>query len=128
VTGGGAGPAALPGRDRVRGGEGVARRDPAPVGRTIAKAYERAQAYRRVPWLRFPPHPGIRSVIRVDLSRVADSCGYAVPPMSLEGERDVLDLHNAKRGPRKLADYRMDRNAASIDGLPAWPLDEPVVP
>ncbi len=76
----------------------------------------------------FPPHPGIRSVIRVDVNRVADSCGYAVPRMSLEGERDVLDLHNAKKGPRKLADFRADRNAASIDGLPAWPLDEPVVP
>jgi hypothetical protein len=32
----------------------------------------------------FPPHPGIRSVIRVDVSRVADSCGYAVPRMSLQ--------------------------------------------
>ena len=75
----------------------------------------------------FPPHPGIRSVIKVDVSRVADSCGYAVPRMSLEGERDVLDLHNAKKGPQKLAEYRVDRNAASIDGLPAWPLDEPAV-
>jgi hypothetical protein len=74
------------------------------------------------------PHPGIRSVIRVDVSRVADSCGYAVPWMSQEGERDVLDLHNAKKGPRKLADHRVDRDAASIDGPPAWPLDEPVVP
>jgi hypothetical protein len=37
-------------------------------------------------------------------------------------------LRNAKKGPRKLAEYRVDRNAASIDGLPAWPLDEPVVP
>jgi len=76
----------------------------------------------------FPPHPGIRSVIRVEVTRVADSCGYAVPRMSLEAERDVLDLHNAKRGPQRLAEYRLDRNAVSIDGLPAWPLDEPVVP
>jgi hypothetical protein len=76
----------------------------------------------------FPPHPGIRSVIRVEVTRVADSCGYAVPRMSLEAERDVLDLHNAKKGPQRLAEYRLDRNAVSIDGLPAWPLDEPVVP
>jgi hypothetical protein len=76
----------------------------------------------------FPPHPGIRCVIKVEVSRVADSCGYAVPRMSLDAERDVLDLHNRKKSPRKLADYRVDRNAASIDGLPAWPLDEPVVP
>jgi Pyridoxamine 5'-phosphate oxidase len=76
----------------------------------------------------FPPHPGIRSVIRVTVSRVADSCGYAVPRMSLDSERDVLDLHNAKKGPSRLASYRVERNASSIDGLPAWPVDEPAVP
>jgi hypothetical protein len=75
----------------------------------------------------FPPHPGVRSVIRVEVSRVSDSCGYAVPKMSLDAERDVLELHNAKKGPQKLADYRIARNATSIDGLPAWPVDEPVV-
>jgi hypothetical protein len=76
----------------------------------------------------FPAHPGIRSVIRVTVSRVADSCGYSVPRMSLDSERDILDLHNAKKGPSKLAEYRVERNATSIDGLPAWPLDEPAIP
>lgn len=76
----------------------------------------------------FPPHPGVRSVIRVRLDRVADSCGYAVPRMRLEAERDVLDLHNAKKGVEKLTRYRIERNAESIDGLPAWPVDEPPVP
>jgi hypothetical protein len=75
----------------------------------------------------FRPHPGVRSVIRVEVSRVSDSCGYAVPEMSLDAERHVLELHNAKKGPEKLADYRIARNATSIDGLPAWPVDEPVV-
>jgi hypothetical protein len=75
----------------------------------------------------FPAHPGVRSVITVAVSRVADSCGYAVPRMSLDAERDVLELHHAKKGPHWLADYRVQRNAASIDGLPAWPVDEPVV-
>jgi Pyridoxamine 5'-phosphate oxidase len=73
----------------------------------------------------FPDHPGIRSVIRVAVSRVADSCGYAVPRMSLDSERDILDLANAKKGPARLASYRVARNAHSIDGLPAWPVDEP---
>jgi hypothetical protein len=76
----------------------------------------------------FPAHPGIRSVIRVAVSRVADSCGYSVPRMSLDSERDILDLHNAKKGPSRLASYRVERNAASIDGLPAWPVDEPAIP
>jgi Pyridoxamine 5'-phosphate oxidase len=76
----------------------------------------------------FPAHPGIRSVIRVAVRRVADSCGYSVPRMSLDSERDILELHNAKKGPARLAAYRVERNAASIDGLPAWPLDEPAIP
>jgi hypothetical protein len=73
----------------------------------------------------FPAHPGIRSVIRVAVSRVADSCGYAVPRMALESERDILDLHHLKKGEAATADYRIERNATSIDGLPAWPVDEP---
>jgi hypothetical protein len=75
----------------------------------------------------FPAHPGVRSVITVRVSRIADSCGYTVPRMRLDSERDLLDLHNAKKGPEKLADYRVQRNAVSIDGLPAWPVDEPAV-
>jgi hypothetical protein len=76
----------------------------------------------------FPPHPGVRSVIRVAVSRVGDSCGYSVPRMSLDSERDILDLHNTKKGSARLASYRIERNAESIDGLPAWPVDEPAVP
>jgi hypothetical protein len=75
----------------------------------------------------FPEHPGIRSVIRVQVGRVADSCGYAVPRMSLDSERDVLDRYNGKKGPQKLAAYRVQHNAQSIDGLPGWPLDEPEI-
>jgi len=46
---------------------------------------------------RFPPRPGIRSVIVVEVTRVADSCGYAVPLMSFEGERSRLDEWADKR-------------------------------
>lgn len=74
----------------------------------------------------FPAHPGIRSVVRVAVTRIADSCGFAVPRMTLDGERDILDRSHAQKGPQGLADYRRRRNAASLDGLPAWPADEPV--
>jgi hypothetical protein len=66
----------------------------------------------------FPEHPGIRSVIVVDVKRVSDSCGYAVPELAYVGDRDVLDVHNAKKGPEALAEYRATRNAQSLDGLP----------
>ena len=75
----------------------------------------------------FPAHPGIRSVIRVAVTRVADSCGYAVPRMSLDSERDVLDLWSGAKDAAELAAYRVRTNATSIDGLLAWPDGEPLV-
>ncbi len=39
---------------------------------------------------------GERSIIVVDIDRIADSCGYAVPVMELAEERDVLDRYNAR--------------------------------
>ncbi len=69
----------------------------------------------------FTAHPGVRSVIVVDVERVADSCGYAVPLMDHVSDREVLDLANAKKGEARLADYRAERNAVSLDGLPGLP-------
>ncbi len=41
---------------------------------------------------RFPEHPGgLRSIVVVDLTRISDSCGYAVPLMDYQSDRDVLD-------------------------------------
>jgi hypothetical protein len=68
---------------------------------------------------RFPEQPGARSVVRVEVDRVADSCGYAVPLMDFRGERDQLGRWARNRGEGGLATYRAERNAASIDGLPA---------
>lgn len=67
---------------------------------------------------RFSDHPGIRSVVVVDVDRVAESCGFAVPLMSYVSDRDVLDRSAAKKGPEKLVAYRAERNATSLDGLP----------
>ena len=65
---------------------------------------------------------GDRAIVRVDVTRIASSCGYTVPLMSLEGERDHLRLSEAKRlrreGPGAIEAYRAKHNAVSIDGLP----------
>jgi hypothetical protein len=60
-----------------------------------------------------------RSIIVVDLLRIADSCGYAVPEMSQPAERDVLDQWATKKTAAGLAGYRAEKNVVSIDGLPA---------
>ena len=68
---------------------------------------------------RFPERPGARSVIRIEVDRIADSCGYAVPLMELEGDRAQLVRWAAAKGSEGLDDYRRTRNERSIDGLPA---------
>lgn len=66
-----------------------------------------------------PDHPSTRAVITVDVTRVSDSCGYGVPMMEMVGERDLLRLWAEKKGPEGVADYRLEKNGTSIDGLPA---------
>lgn len=64
---------------------------------------------------------GQRSVVVVDVSRVADACGYAVPFMEVLGGRDTLDRSHGRREDNFFPDYWRRRNAESIDGLPALP-------
>jgi hypothetical protein len=68
---------------------------------------------------RFADNPGARGIVVVDVERVSDSCGYAVPLMSHEGDRDLLTSWAANRGESGLESYREKKNATSIDGLPA---------
>jgi len=65
-----------------------------------------------------------RAIIVVDLDRIADSCGYAVPVMELSRERDVLVRADEKKSAAQLAAYRAKKNAVSIDGLPAIDVPE----
>lgn len=67
---------------------------------------------------RFPPQPGTRSVIRVALDRVSDSCGFGVPFMTYDKERGQLGEWANRKTEEELAGYRQNKNAISIDGLP----------
>jgi hypothetical protein len=69
---------------------------------------------------RFDELPGTRSCIIVDVDRVADSCGYAVPLMSFVGDRDRLIEWSERKGTDGLVTYRQEKNAESIDGLPGY--------
>lgn len=62
--------------------------------------------------------PGRRSVISVELERVVSSCGYSIPFMSYEGEREKLLDWAGKRGPAGVARYWGEKNRESLDGLP----------
>lgn len=66
----------------------------------------------------FPHNPGARAVVRVRISRVSTSCGFSVPLMDFQEDRDVLDKWAAAKGADGLTEYRQAKNAQSIDGLP----------
>jgi hypothetical protein len=76
---------------------------------------------RRVPEAR-------RGIILVHVSRVADSCGYGVPLMSVDGVRPHSEAWAAKKlrvgGVRSLEDYQREKNSRSIDGLSAVELEQ----
>ena len=67
----------------------------------------------------FPTYRAARSIITIAVDRVQDSCGYGVPEMQFVGERSQLVRWADNRSDEELASYRMEKNAVSIDGLPA---------
>jgi predicted pyridoxine 5'-phosphate oxidase superfamily flavin-nucleotide-binding protein len=71
-----------------------------------------------------PAHAAsLRAVVVVAVERIADSCGYGVPLLRYEGTRPHSDAWTAKKlrvgGPDAIARYSAEKNAVSIDGLPA---------
>lgn len=65
-----------------------------------------------------------RAVIVVAVERIADACGYGVPLMDYAGERPHAEKWAAKKlrvgGEEAIDDYMAEKNAESIDGLPAF--------
>jgi hypothetical protein len=66
-----------------------------------------------------------RAVVDVRVTRVSTSCGYLVPHMQVRAERRHFDLAKRKRlrtmGSEAMRRFEIERNATSIDGLPAVP-------
>jgi hypothetical protein len=65
-----------------------------------------------------------RAIVDVAVERVSDSCGWGVPLMAYEGPREQTErwvrTKLDKEGPDALRRYVEERNATSIDGLPAF--------
>jgi hypothetical protein len=64
---------------------------------------------------------GVRSIIIVDVGRIADSCGYGVPLMSFEGHRPTMDQWSSRKGPEGIRNYWAEHNLTSIDDLEGLP-------
>ena len=66
----------------------------------------------------FGDFPSLRSIVRVALDRIADSCGYGVPLYRFDGERTQLHEWAARKGRAGIATYQDENNRVSLDGLP----------
>jgi hypothetical protein len=97
-------------------------------GRVIAPGdAEFAELLEHAGFEKFTADEARRTVIVVEIERIADSCGYGVPLMSYEGKRPHMEAWAEKKlrvgGTAAIDAYKAEKNATSIDGLPA--LSEP---
>jgi pyridoxamine 5'-phosphate oxidase-like protein len=65
----------------------------------------------------FPLTVGVRSFIKVHLTRISDSCGYGVPLYEFRGHRTQLEAWAKHKGEESLVEYQMKYNSQSIDRL-----------
>ncbi|MEV5014858.1 pyridoxamine 5'-phosphate oxidase family protein [Streptomyces sp. NPDC053780] len=70
---------------------------------------------------------GLRAVIVVTAELVRDTCGYAVPFMAYEEDRDLHGKRFAREDDASLSAYftKKEHVATSLDGLPGLPLPLP---
>jgi len=66
--------------------------------------------------------PGTRQIFDIAVQSVQTSCGWGVPVMELEAERQTLVKYHAQADPEEWASKYAARTT-SIDGLPALPTD-----
>ncbi|MEW2388077.1 pyridoxamine 5'-phosphate oxidase family protein [Streptomyces venezuelae] len=75
------------------------------------------------------PH-GLRAIILVHADLIRDTCGYAVPFMTYDEDRDLHGKRFAREDDASLNAYFTKKHhiARSIDGLPGLPLPLPPAP
>lgn len=71
----------------------------------------------------FPIYPDVRSIIKVSVERIADSCGFGVPLYEYQGQRDTLVKYAENKGPEGMEQYRKEMNSTSLNGLPGLALE-----
>ncbi|MEU6917040.1 pyridoxamine 5'-phosphate oxidase family protein [Streptomyces olindensis] len=74
-----------------------------------------------------PTQHGLRAIIVVTAELVRDTCGYAVPFMAYEQDRDLHGKRFAREDDASLDAYftKKEHIATSLDGLPGLPLPLP---
>jgi hypothetical protein len=70
----------------------------------------------------FPDPPVCRAIIRVQVARVSDSCGWGVPLYAYQRQRDDIARAVAGKSRAQLLEQAARQNRQSIDGLPGLDL------
>ncbi|NBE50900.1 pyridoxamine 5'-phosphate oxidase family protein [Streptomyces boluensis] len=74
-----------------------------------------------------PSRHGLRAIIVVTAEHIRDSCGYGVPFMKYDEDRDLHGKRFAREDDESLSAYfaKKEHIAQSMDGLPGLPLPLP---
>lgn len=77
-----------------------------------------------------PTQHGLRAIIVVHAELIRDTCGYAVPYLTYEADRDLHGKRFAREDDASLGEYftKKEHVAVSLDGLPGLPLPLPPTP
>lgn len=96
----------------------------------ILRAYGKARTvhHRDTDWAKlsalFDDRAAARQIYDMSVEMVQTSCGYAVPFMEYQGERDTLETVNGRLGKDGARDYWRAKNMKTIDGLPTGVLED----
>ncbi len=60
----------------------------------------------------------IRNFVVVDITCIRDACGFGVPLLAYQSQRDAHQKWASEKSPEQLIEYRQKKNTASLDGLP----------
>jgi Pyridoxamine 5'-phosphate oxidase len=84
------------------------------TGKVVLATNPEAQKYAPL----FENYAGTRQFVVVNVETVQTSCGWGVPKMALQSQRDGLPKWAAQKGASEMVAYRNLKNLKSIDGLP----------
>lgn len=65
----------------------------------------------------FADLPGKRQIILIDIEDIISSCGYGVPEMNLDTQREILINWADKKGEEGIKQYWREKNVKSFDGF-----------
>ena len=66
----------------------------------------------------FEPQIHARNIFDMEVSKAQTSCGYAVPLMEFQNDRDTLTKWAADKGKTGIEQGWLDKNQTTIDGFP----------